>query len=607
LRLMKTSPDKIRLHKRLLTRLLGSHILIVVIPLFITGKVLVETAKDSITETILTRNLEFASRSTRFVDLKLTTAGELLRTLAQFLATPGVTQGAQGLTINTLLTEFDAFNEISLIDTTGKILLSTAFDDGNAQRITSPDFISVILDSFKTKNRFRGQAYTSAERLPMLDIAEPLLVFGDVVGILHASVDLKAMWDLVEENIIGKKGEAFIFEDDGSYIAHSNRKMVYSEARFTYTEVLQAIQAGESKSIIYTNAVGVEMAAAYAPIGEYGWGAMLQQPTSEAFEPAIRMQRRVFQFLFLSALLASLLAYFFSRWLVEPVKLLVSGMERFSAGDMSYRVPKVRDDEVGALAESFNNMAERLIAVQNHLKRAEVLETLSKLASVLSHEIRNPLNSMVINMQILKRELHRDSIDKTKVEKFYGILEAEIRRVDKLVGDFLLVARPAKIEKHIIKINKALDEVVMLQVADSLNKGIRIERLYDTGKSVFANVDPEKIRQVFLNIIINAVQAMPGGGKLQISLKEKTLRASPASDSYKRVIVISFSDTGQGISRRDLRKVFDFYFSTKDSGSGLGLAVVQQIIDEHQGEISVKSAVDKGATFTVTLPISEPT
>ena len=313
------------------------------------------------------------------------------------------------------------------------------------------------------------------------------------------------------------------------------------------------------------------------------------------------MRVRVFQFTALSVILASLLAFFYTRWIVAPVKDLVSGMEQFSKGALDYRIQNVSQDEIGALAENFNEMAVRLTEYQNTLKRTERLETLGKLASVLSHEIRNPLNSMVINMQILKRELAKEIVNKERVEKFYGILASEIKRVDQLVQDFLLIARPPKLELEKVAINEIIDEVSMMQVADSLQKGVRIEREYEK-TPIHANVDAAKIRQVIVNLVLNAIQAMPGGGRLKIAIKEGDKQAKYKNKLPEKSLLISFSDTGHGIKHENLNKIFDFYYSTKKDGSGLGLAVVQQIIEEHNGLISVESEVNKGTTFNIYLP-----
>ena len=593
--------QKIQIRHRLLTRLLLSHILIVSLPLFFTGKVLVDTAQESIEETILERNLEFAIRSTRFIDLKLETAGDIVVNQAKNLSIYGMNKTSLELAINTIVSDFALFNNLSVLDISGNLIASTSFDEKVPFKFSNNGKTSPVLANILKGETFRTDVYVSEERLPLLDIGEPIELHDEVFAILYAVVDLKAMWDIVDENIVGEKGEAFIFNKDGVYIAHSDRINVYQKNKFKNEEVIQKVSKKESGSMIYKTDQNVEMVAGYAPIGDYGWGAMIQQPTSEAFAPANRMRVRVFQFMVLSVILASFLAFFYTRWIVAPVKDLVSGMEQFSKGALDYRIQNVGQDEIGALAENFNEMAVRLTEYQNTLKRTERLETLGKLASVLSHEIRNPLNSMVINMQILKRELAKKIVNKERVEKFYGILASEIKRVDQLVQDFLLIARPPKLELERLAINEIIDEVSMMHVADSLQKGVRIEREYEK-TPIYANVDAAKIRQVIVNLVLNAIQAMPGGGRLKIAIKEADKQAKYQNKLPEKSLLISFSDTGHGIKQEHLNKIFDFYYSTKKDGSGLGLAVVQQIIEEHNGMISVESEVDKGTTFNIYLP-----
>jgi len=591
---------RIRIRDRLFTRLLLSHILIVSLPLFLTGRVLVDTAQNSIQKTILERNREFAARSTRLIDLKISTAVQLIKSLAKSQAIYEMRKHEQELAINTLVNEFDLFRQISVLDTVGRVIATTSFDHEPSLALTKDGVAGAALSILSSGQSFRTDVYVTEERLPMLDIGEPVFRHNEVIALLYAEVDLKAMWDIVQENVVGKSGEAFIFNKDGRYIAHSNRRNVYLKKTFQNEDIIQNILAGQSGQMIYRSPEGVEMVAAYAPIGNFGWGAMIQQPSAEAFDSARQMRVRVLQIMLVSILLASLLAYFYTRSIVKPVDHLVSGMGRFSKGELSHRIEKISQDEIGALAEHFNDMADRLIEYQKTVKRTEVLETLGKLASVLSHEIRNPLNSMVINMQILKREFSKEQVDTKRVQKFYDVVAGEIKRVDQLVSDFLLIARPSKIKRSRVALNKLLDEIVTLQIAEALRKGVRIERRYGN-TPVYANADEAKMRQVFLNLSINAIQAMPGGGKLQIELHPPG-NSSTGRRTSERWITVRFSDTGQGIAPKDLDKIFDFYYSTKEEGSGLGLAVVHQIIDEHGGRIAVESKLDAGTTFTVFIP-----
>jgi signal transduction histidine kinase len=290
----------------------------------------------------------------------------------------------------------------------------------------------------------------------------------------------------------------------------------------------------------------------------------------------------------------------YTRWIVTPVNQLVSGIDKFATGDLKYRIPMLGTDEVSMLAGRFNEMAEKLTQFQEKLKRTERLETLSKMASVLSHEIKNPLNAMVVNMQVMEREFNRSEPKISKLRHYLGVVAGEIQRVDDLVNNFLMVARPPKLDRRPENMDKVLDEIIISQQAEALQSGVRIKRRYQ-GADVSLLVDVTKIKQVFLNILLNAIQAMPGGGNLTIELE---VIRSEIKGIYKTWIVTRFKDDGKGMKKEHIANIFDFYYSTKPGGSGLGLSIAQQIVEEHGGRIEVESEEGKGSVFSVFLPKS---
>ncbi|MFQ5631101.1 MAG: ATP-binding protein [bacterium] len=587
---------------KMFSRLLASHILLVTLPLLATGYFLIRTAKSNFELFILERNEEIAIRSASQIEQTLESVSEKLKLTANNPALYGPNALYQQSIIHNLVREFDIFREISILDTAGNIIQSTAFTGVTNGKSTHRN--DLILQRLQSGVEHISDVYLSKEQLPMMDIYEPVKnEFDEFVAILLANVDLKEIWELVDKSKIGGIGaEAFIFRPDGLYIAHTSREMVIQEGQyFREQNILNSITRQISSSEIYKNQSGIELVAAYSPIRTrgFGWGMVIQQPTHEAFAVVDKMQFQIQLLLWASVAVASLIAFFYSRIILRPVTRLVHGIERIASGDLYYRIEPLGKDEISQLAEHINEMSTKLRTIQNKLKRTERLETLSKLASVLSHEIRNPLNSMVINMQILSREFHKPAIDVKKLDHYNRVVASEIKRVDELVSNFLLIARPPKLNLEKQNLGKMIDEIVAIQQPLALPKGIRIERRYSSS-DIYVNIDIDNIKQVFLNIIINAIQAMLGGGKLVIEIAKSQFGETEDSGNMG---IVTFRDTGKGIGPDELKHIFDFYYSTKPKGTGLGLSVAQQIIEEHGGSIKVFSDIDKGAEFSIYLPL----
>ena len=584
---------QIKIKHRLITKLLISHILLASIPLIITGAVLIHTVQQGVENTVKERNTELARNLARITQTRIENAEQTLEFNAQNILNTLKTRLGQDLLINEMVSNFPLFSAIKILNDSGRIVISTvAIED--SERYCKQNFVRQI----KQGEDYRSDVYLTEYQLPVIDLAEPVRFYNENDRILLAEVNLKEMWDLVDSSTVGKYGEAFVFDKKGRYIAHSDPRKVYLKELFQEEQIIEDVKNNVANHRIYVNRDGIEMIAAYVALPKMGWGVVIQQPLQEAFEISSKMKMQIFWFVGISIVISSLIAYIFTRHIVTPVNQLVSGMYKFSAGDFRYRIQPLGADEVSMLAERFNEMAEKLTMVQEKLKRSERLETISKMASVLSHEIRNPLNAMVVNMQVMERELNRPKPKIDKLSHYIGIVASEIQRVDDLVNNFLIVARPPKLDLKIGRIDQIIDDIIVAQQAEALHSGIRINRQYEL-KDYDILIDEKKIRQVLLNILINAIQAMPGGGNVTIELE---FLNTVEKDDQLEWIAIKFRDTGKGIPKEQLSQIFDFYYSTKDTGTGVGLSVARQIVEEHGGHIEVESKVGKGSTFSVFLP-----
>jgi two-component system sensor histidine kinase HydH len=243
------------------------------------------------------------------------------------------------------------------------------------------------------------------------------------------------------------------------------------------------------------------------------------------------------------------------------------------------------------LEESYQKLerqSEQIIIIEEQLRRAEKLSTLGEMAAVLAHEIRNPLGSIRGTAEILKDDYQPGD---PKYE-FIEIQIKETERLNRVVEDFLHMARPQPAEMQSCSVQEELETIATLVANDARKRHVQLT-VHPPATPTFIKADGEKLRQAFLNIIINALQATPFGGSVIISTK----------DYQTTTCEISFRDTGHGIGAEQLGHIFEPFFTTKLQGTGLGLAITKKIIESHGGTIAVASEVGCGTTVTVRLPL----
>lgn len=234
--------------------------------------------------------------------------------------------------------------------------------------------------------------------------------------------------------------------------------------------------------------------------------------------------------------------------------------------------------------------------LENNLLRSMKFGVITNLASSISHEIKNPLSAMALHAEILEGQFRKMEIkQKTKVLKSIETLQSESRRLNRIIQQFLTLARPSKLELNLIKLNKIVEDVLELVHQQAQEIGVLIASDLDPSIGVIYG-DEDQLKQVFLNLILNAFAATDSGGRVEVSTR-----------SEHDKVIVQVKDTGRGIPERIRNKIFDLYFTTKKDGGGIGLAVCQNIIKVHDGRIDFESVEGEGTIFTILIPIKDPT
>jgi len=230
--------------------------------------------------------------------------------------------------------------------------------------------------------------------------------------------------------------------------------------------------------------------------------------------------------------------------------------------------------------------------MEARVRQADRLATIGRLSANIAHEIRNPLASISGAIEALVRELPAEPARDRLVE----IVLRESDRLNRIIRDFLEYARPAPMSAHQVNLADLLEEVVVLLEHRSLPPDLKVVREF--GDALPARVDPQQMRQAVWNLCLNAVQAMPEGGDLRLG-------GRPAASGGPAPLQLWVTDTGHGIAESDLPHIFEPFFSTKAEGSGIGLALVYRVVQDHGGQIEVRSQPGAGTTFLLTLPSSD--
>jgi PAS domain S-box-containing protein len=250
----------------------------------------------------------------------------------------------------------------------------------------------------------------------------------------------------------------------------------------------------------------------------------------------------------------------------------------------------MRDGRISGAVVVLHDVREQMELEEQQLLNARTT-SLSDLGASLAHEIRNPLNSISLNVQLVKEKIGQlDAGSREGLLRIADTLLDEIGRLNMIIKDFLEFSRPSGMRNELVNPNEVIGRMLELLREDARVKDVEI--IVDFGDLPEVLLDRNQITQVFYNIALNAIQALGEGGRLEIVSRRRG-----------DWVVIDFTDNGPGIPESDLSRIFDLFFTTKEGGTGLGLAIASRLVENHHGRIGVNSRAGQGATFSVFLPV----
>lgn len=435
-----------------------------------------------------------------------------------------------------------------------------------------------------------------------------------IVGIILLDINVKNSIEPLIRNWpgMGDTGETLLVRRDGDNIVYLNNLRHKQGVAMRFTSPIHSTvdipsvlssqgEEGMKESMDYRN---VRVLSAYRYIPILNWGLVAKQDLKEAFAPVEKLKTRVIVLIITCIPVVIIIGISFTNRITQPISQLAEGAKAIAAGNLDHRISIVSQNEVGLLAREFNRMAAKLKESYSNLEqkvkdrtdqllRAERLAAVGELAADVAHEINNPLGGLQNFAGMLKNE--PENIAQTK--KYSSLMLEGLKRVEIIVKRLLTFSRPYALRISENDVNAIVNSSLEF-IEHRIEPGhINIQKELNNSLSP-VSVDADHISQVFINIMVNAIESMPNGGTLTIR--------TDACENHENCVAVSITDIGCGIEEGIMDKIFDPFFSAKnkegEKGLGMGLAISKRIIEDHHGEMRVRSKVGEGSTFIICLP-----
>ncbi len=551
-------------------------------PLLAYGLVSMGLLRQGTRQSVTAGALNVAARSAEQIDRYIGHDLDLLRAVAADLNNTSLEPWQEERILRNYVLSFPEFRELTLFDPQGHPRVSSRL---NAPQLTlapnpppagaPPQIAPIDIDE---------------DLLPKTVVTVPVEQAGSVVGYLVGELRLEDLWRLVDRIRIGTQGFALLVDNDGRLIAHGNpddKPLVARGVHLTTHPLIGATLGAQTPDYAeYKAANGEMMLAVMRPIPSLQWRVVIEQPTSEAFALATRLQWFLVLTISLALFFTIAIASLWGRSFLRPIADLMRGTRALAAGRLQERVPIAGHDEFATLGEAFNQMADRLVALQAEAVKQERQATFGRIAAGLVHDIAHPIQNIGNNCKLILKMYDDPDYRAT----FRRMVDREFSAIKRLLEDLRNLGRPIPLERFPVDVNRSLTEAAERMALLAEQSGVSlIVALGDDPITIEG--DLFALGRVYRNLLLNGVQATAPGGSITI--------ASGCDDGIVRIRV---TDTGCGIAPERLSAIFDDYTTTKRRGLGLGLAISKKIVEQLHGAIDVESEVGKGTTFTLSFP-----
>jgi signal transduction histidine kinase len=564
-------------------KLLVVLILCGLVPLVLFGVYSIQKAKQTSIDTVLIANQEIANQVAGRMSQYLQNFITIQQALSENLETLKLSHVHNQKVLRSYSFKFDEINAINLFDLQGKLVMSSEI---MAPDLKPTEYISNVIKG----DLHISEVYQSEDLTPTITLALPVKHLGNTTGILAVELDLFHLWQLISKIRIGKNGYLNLLTPKGKIFASGNgyyKKLAINMTNYPHIELLSAAQ----NKVFEANTQNKSHLIVFSTLPKpFNWTVTVELPSTEAYALSNKMRTNLVYGIIILLFVVLLTSLVLSRQIIlDPIGKIMQRIREISKGRLEGKIILKNKDEFALLAETLNNMSDKIIESQKSLIRKEKQALLGRVASQLVHDLKHPVQSIENYTTLLIEQPEKEeyrvlgrSVLKNELNKINFFLDS----LHDLAAD--IPHYPSKQQLHPL-----INNVVNSLVPEMHQKNIQL--VHETEQDLSMQIDLISFQRMLTNFLKNAIEAMPEGGELSVKLFSDL-------KNTKNKKTIEIRDTGIGIPEDKIEDLFLDYTSSKNSGLGLGMAIAKKIIEQHGGDVRVASKVGNGTVFTLNFP-----
>jgi signal transduction histidine kinase len=558
-------------------------------PLLAYGLASMLTLREATRRSVLEGNQRVARQVAEQIAQYIVHNQRVLRSIGLELGGTGLESWQQQRILRDYALDFPELREISLFTPGGRLIATSRVTGAT---LSIPDAPSIGPDG-----TYVAPVQLDADFLPTTTLAVRLTRASEDSGWVVGELALEELWRVVDRIRIGARGYALVVAEGQRLIAHGNPE----EKRFIATGAVGGVQTpeqrfaaahlrdGSSHDSFYPDENGEQMVAVAARVPDLPWVVIVEQPTEEAFALEGSLRTQLLAVIGIALFGTVTIGWLWGRAFITRIFALTSATRAIADGRLDERVAVSGRDEIRQLGDAFNSMADRLVELQEDVRKQERQAMFGRIAAGLVHDLSHPLQNIYNSCKLIVKMF--DDLDYR--DTFKRTVDREMIQVKRVLEDLRNIARPIPLERFPLELDRSVAEVVDAMVPHAETAGVAL-RAETAARGAYLSGDLFALGRVYRNLIINAIQATAPGGEVVVS-----------TDADGERVRVRVADTGCGIPADRLADIFEDFVTTKRRGLGLGLAISRKIVEQLGGRISVSSEVGKGTTFVLEFPRTE--